>query len=218
MLLTANEEIIYLWDIRGENFDDYICYYRGHKTKISSLIKYNEKMFASCSLDGIIILWNYNEKVIIKKFEACDSKISMIKLNNGNLCSSGIDSSIKIWDTKSCKCLTILKGHTKIVQSLCQFKDGVILSSSKDGTIKSWKNNQCISTLFIKNINKLLIIDNNFFVCIYDYDNAKIFDKRKFNCCQELRCETSANLSSNFIKLNNNNLLFYNNCEIIIWK
>ena len=128
MLLTVNDEIIYLWDIRGENFDDYICYYRGHKTKINYLIKYNEKIFASCSHDGIIILWNYNEKVKIIKIKACNSYIScMIKLNNGNLCSSGNDSSIKIWDTQSGKCLTVLKGHKKIVKSLCQFRDGVIL-------------------------------------------------------------------------------------------
>ena len=138
----------------------------------------------------------------------------MIKLNNGNLCSSGIDSSIKIWDYKSGKCITILKGHKGIVKSLCQFRDGVILSGSKDGEIKAWKNNQCLSTLFIKDIEKLFIIDNNCFAYLSEHNNVKIFDKRKFNCCQDF----SQTLSSNCIKLENKNLLFYNKYEIIIWK
>ena len=216
MILTANEKIIYLWDIRGENYDDdYICYYRGHKTNINILIKYNDKIFASYSIGGKIILWNYNARVIIKKIETYNSKITcIIKLNDGNLCSSGIDSSIKIWDFKNGKCINILEGHKNAVQFLCQFRDGVILSGSKDDTIKAWKNNQCISTLFIKDINNLFIINNNFFAYLSDFNNVKIFDKRTFNCCQEL----SGTISSKFIKLKNNNLLFYHKSEIIIWK
>ncbi len=66
------------------------------------------------------------------------------------LASSAADNIVKLWDTKSGKCLNILKGHQAIVWSVAWCPDKKTLaSSSADETIKLWDVNtgECLKTL-----------------------------------------------------------------------
>jgi WD40 repeat protein len=66
------------------------------------------------------------------------------------LASGSLDHTIKIWDTKTGKCINTLKGHKDWVLSVVYSPDGLTLASgSHDNTIKIWdiKTGKCINTL-----------------------------------------------------------------------
>ncbi len=46
--------------------------------------------------------------------------------------------NVKIWDTKSGKCLKTLKGHSEAVESLTILSNGILASGSEYATIKIW--------------------------------------------------------------------------------
>ena len=70
-----------------------------------------------------------------------DCILTMILLNNGNLCSGSADRTIRIWDWKNGKCLSCKKAHNDWVKSIYQFNSQILLSGSDDRNIKIWNLN-----------------------------------------------------------------------------
>jgi WD40 repeat protein len=70
-------------------------------------------------------------------------------LANGNLASSYLDNTIKIWDTVSYTCSATLTGHQRSVYCLAELVNGNLASGSADGVIKIWDtvSYTCIATL-----------------------------------------------------------------------
>ena len=63
--------------------------------------------------------------------------------------SGGADSSLRLWDIASGKCLRTLPGHRQAVMSVCMRPDGLFgLSGSFDNTIKLWnlQTGECLNT------------------------------------------------------------------------
>ncbi|MBF0384214.1 MAG: DUF4365 domain-containing protein, partial [Magnetococcales bacterium] len=64
--------------------------------------------------------------------------------------SASSDSTIKVWDADSGKCIGTLEGHLAPVNHICLSKDGASLfSNSDDSSIKIWdvKSGSCLATL-----------------------------------------------------------------------
>lgn len=144
LLSGTNDNKIYLRDLN--NPKDVIALFDKHTYWVNCLVKCDEKYFASASNDESIIIWDYyNKNIVSQLFGHAQGVLSLIKLNNGNLCSGSADSTIKIWDIKKFCCLMELKSHK--IKCLYQLKDDTLLSGSDDSTIKIWKNFQCVKTL-----------------------------------------------------------------------
>ena len=207
MLLSSHENTICLWDINSDK-DECIYKFNGHGTWVNCLIKYDDKIFASASNDHKIIIWDYEQRKIIKKFKLHkDSILALIKLNDGNLCSGGADFAINILDWKKEKLINNLKGHTNMVKCLCQMDNETLLSGSDDKTIKVWKNYECIFTIEGHSdlVKALLKLNDNYFVS-GSFDNTiKIWDIKTFLSLQTLSDNTSKILC--LLKLDNNELV-----------
>ena len=133
--------------------------------------------------------------------------MTLIKLNNGNLCSGGADMIIKIWDLNYKCCIKELIGHEKWVKCLYQLNDGTILSGSDDKTIKVWRNNECVNTL-IKHehsVRTFCQIDNNHFASGSFDNNIIIWDLKTMNYVDILKGHTSNVIC--IIKLRDDNKL-----------
>lgn len=61
-----------------------------------------------------------------------------IALHGNKLFSGSYDTSIRVWDLTTFKCIQRLVGHTSSVEALTTGKDK-LFSASTDNTIKSWK-------------------------------------------------------------------------------
>jgi WD40 repeat protein len=72
--------------------------------------------------------------------------ITALVLNTDNhLLTGSYDSTIKVWNTSTFKCIKILKGHTSFITALSTVKpDGNFISASNDLTIRIWSDYNCI--------------------------------------------------------------------------
>ena len=68
-----------------------------------------------------------------------DCALTIISLDNNNICSGSADNSIKIWNWSEKKCIVNVLGHKRWVKCLCQMEHGNILSGNDDKTIKIWR-------------------------------------------------------------------------------
>ena len=220
-ILSATSECnIGLWDIDNNDCKDAIFNFLGHELWVNSLVKCNDRFFASGSNDKNIFIWDYHERKQIRTIKAHDDCIlCLIKLKNGNLCSGSSDLFIKIWNWNNGYCLSKIKAHENWVKCLCEFEDGIIISGSDDKTIKIWKNDQCLNTLngHTNSVRTLCKIDENYFAS-GSFDNTiKIWDFNRKACIQDLRGHTS-NVSC-LLKLNNDDLISCStDYTIKIWK
>ena len=104
---------------------------------------------------------NSNKTVKPKKAAQRDS-IRILKGHGGNVSSVAItsdgklivsgsgDTSVRVWETSSGKCLSVLEGHTKFISGVAITSDGkLIVSGSEDGTVRVWETSsgKCLSVL-----------------------------------------------------------------------
>lgn len=130
----------------------------GHQDSIHCLVKINEHMFASASIDGVILLWNANDLSCVRKL---DESIHATQNNSNNsddmlrgplryvshmsvinakyLCAA-VGKSICVFDIEDGECvLRIRDAHETIVVKIISLHNGNLLAScSEDTVIKIW--------------------------------------------------------------------------------
>jgi WD40 repeat protein len=207
-LLSGTSECnICLRDIYSTT-DDFIFNFLGHENYVLCLVKCNNNIFASGGNDGTIRIWNYYQKIEIRKIDDGNNSIlCLIKLKNGNLCSGGSDLSIKFWNWENGEFLNeIVKAHDEYIKCLCEIKENILLSGSDDNTIKIWKEYECCGVLeeHKNTVRALCKINNNYFASGSFDNKIKIWDFKNMKCIQTLEGHYS-NVNA-VIKLKNNSL------------
>ena len=67
----------------------------------------------------------------------------------GLIASASDDSTVRVWEAASGKCLGVLEGHNSRVNSVAWAPDGLIASASDDSTVRVWEaaSGQCLGVL-----------------------------------------------------------------------
>lgn len=114
----------------------------GHSERINALalIDHDKCIFASCSDDKTIRMWDYGRGgTQIKCFEGHRSQVyDILKYNNEALISASGDTTIKIWSIKHNYPVKTLTGHKGDVFTLSDVNIQLIASGSSDMTVKLW--------------------------------------------------------------------------------
>ena len=152
---------------------------KAHDNEIQYIMKFSEMEIISCGDDGAIKRWSINceysfddikryellEKFTLngsEKVHKCTYKI--IKLNNGNLCSCGNDSTIKFW-TKNDKSekysnYKVLKCEAEYVQSVMELEDDKLVAGGWHHTqffdIKNFKAETDIKQTMTEHANAMI--------------------------------------------------------------
>ena len=74
----------------------------------------------------------------LSTLEGCGGVLALAQLPDGRLASGSQDSTIRIWDVGSGRCLSILERHGDFVSALALLPDGQLVSGSFDKTIGLW--------------------------------------------------------------------------------
>ena len=99
--------------------------------------------------------------------------------------SASSDSSIKLWDLETQKCLSTLKGHEKDVISL-EFIEGkrLLASGSRDSTIRFWDlaSGECVQLIYEGEnaIKSLKSIEESEKIVSLNEKGVVLYDVRKF--------------------------------------
>ena len=167
----------------------------GHSLWVTSLVKCDEKHFASASNDAKIFIWDSDNNIKIRELMGhTDCILTMILLNNGYLCTGSADKKIRLWNWENGDCLFYSQAHDNWVKCLFQFNDEVFLSGSDDKTIKIWDMNlNIVGVLKGHNhsVRTFCKIGENYFASGSFDKTIKIWDFKEKKCVQTLVGHTS---------------------------
>ena len=65
--------------------------------------------------------------------------VKCVAATGDGLCVSGSnDKTLRVWDTRTGKCLRVMEGHTDWVRCIAAIGDSMCVSGSDDGTLRVW--------------------------------------------------------------------------------
>jgi len=133
----------------------------GHRDWVNQVEIWDNRLL-SCSDDTTVKLWDLETRQCLRTFEGHVGQIqsfagSISKLlipNNlsdplmGKLITASLDSTLKVWDLATARCIQTLFGHVEGVWCVA-FDSLRIVSGAQDATIKIWdaESGSCLHTL-----------------------------------------------------------------------
>ncbi len=149
MLLSGSfDNTMKQWSIRDGELN-YSNTFEDHRGPIRAIVEFPDGETASGSDDKSIIISTKWRSLVFSLRGHTDCVYALTVLKDGRLASGSADTTIKLWDPKTGKCLQSLGGHDNAVAALAVLKDGRLASGSHDKTIKLWdaQTGKCVETL-----------------------------------------------------------------------
>ena len=103
--------------------------------------KDSHQIFASCSADGDIKIWQVGCCQSLRTLRGHSGDVYSVAFSSDGkaIASGGADKTIKLWDVDTGELVNIFEGHSRAVLSVAISPDDQILASgSIDGTVKLW--------------------------------------------------------------------------------
>lgn len=148
----------------------------GHSRDIINLININDNVIASASRDACIKLWDVNKKEEIFTVYSSKSMCPIIQIEKGKFSFTSDDNRIILFNFKTKKEITSLKGHTDLITLITLLPSNKIISIAKDNKMIIWDiAKYTILTIYNFNINDdtSIITSIQIFNSQYNYDNEK---------------------------------------------
>jgi WD40 repeat protein len=131
--------------------------------------------------------------------------LALLSKENDYVISGSADSTLKIWDMQTYKCIRTLEGHTSSITCIAVFSEKLIVSGSFDRTIKIWNTRY----------NKKELLDT---ITEYNYIPSSItFISEKLILCRSLYTFKIWNIETKTcIYSNDDSLIYASKCNIIV--
>lgn len=144
-IVSGSNAFIHIWDINTFGYQRKLVI---HSKPVSGLVEINNETLASCSFDGLIIIWDMVSFTAQAQIDGPHkSSITCIALMNEQYLLTGDDDNvIHVFDINSRKCVETINQHSKTITALIKIANAstiandklIIVSCSLDGTISIW--------------------------------------------------------------------------------
>ncbi|KAH7089950.1 WD40-repeat-containing domain protein [Paraphoma chrysanthemicola] len=152
-LASVSYHTVKLWDL---TFGNCLHTLKGHGEEVSSVaFSHDSTRLASTSLDSNIKVWDVGSGECLQTLKLEGSRICSITFSHDSTQIASADHTIRIWDTRTNKCLGILKGDEKsdgmITALAFSHNSCQLASSSGAGFIKIWEvaSGNCLQAILI---------------------------------------------------------------------
>jgi WD40 repeat protein len=105
----------------------------GHFSTVNDILYLEKSLFASCSLDYTVKIWNLEKGEKSKTLFHSDEVKSLVLLRNGLLASCSDDTTIGVWNYTIGELVKILTDHTDRLTSMVILQNGYLASACSDG-------------------------------------------------------------------------------------
>jgi len=170
LIASSSREEIMIWNYKNVELHMILS---AHHSHVITLIKLDDNIIASGSINGSIDMWNYKTGKLQKSLrlgsETFNSVCTLLKLDDTTIATGENNFKIHIWNFQTENLITTLEGHQGPVYSLIYLDENTFASGSKDGTIKIWNNKSydIVRSLRLHgyNFNTLLKLDDDTLAC-----------------------------------------------------
>lgn len=195
LLSGSNDKKIILWDLSEAKI---FKKFEGHTDCINSIIfsKIKQETFLSTSKDGLIKLWDINNKEqLIRNYRGHEGSVNRacFSISEKVILSCGDDKTVKLWEKETGNILKTLEGHDYPVKfvTFCYETDSIV-SFADDGKIKYWKKGNNIMVKGFsgqkKYMNCIAISQDETLIAGASADpEIKIFEKNSTNLFRVLK-------------------------------
>lgn len=217
LVCTGNSTgIIQLWSL---NFGMSLMFFRNHFNAILKVVflKKTSRFILSCSIDGIIKLFDLKKLSVIKIMETVKyvENFKFFDINYSNkliVSSSDFSDNIYLWSLKTGNLKEIIpNGDLKIFDLRFDDKKNKIVLSNRTGIIKIW-NIEIFPNVYLKITCKTIYVNSELlavntipvlkqFVFLSNQGRLLILDSTNFKFITSLRCFSKKTLSNGHKKI-----------------
>ncbi|MBY0544109.1 MAG: WD40 repeat domain-containing protein [Gammaproteobacteria bacterium] len=136
-------------------------------------------------------LWGFfGARECVQTFKGHSDALWSVKaLPNGNIITTSVDKTLKIWDPETGQCLQTLTGHSDTVYDVVVLSNGQLVSCSRDKTLKVWslETGECLQTLSGNKefVDGVAVLPNGLVVSS-SYSTLKVWNPETGECLQTL--------------------------------
>lgn len=190
LLSGGDTEDLCLWDLKTWN----VRTLKGHESTARHVtFSRNGQQAASCDEDGVLILWDIAQGIVLRKFSSDEENISAVAFSHdGRQLACGLDEGrLKLLDVQNLNALLTVEGHGQSVKTLTFSPDGSRLATAgDDSTVRVWEarelrpvwagetNNAIDKVLFSKDGATVFTADEDGYIQLWDATTGQ--SKRRF--------------------------------------
>ena len=200
---------------------------------LSVAISSDTRLLAISDIEGQLYLWKLNHESNIKLTLLAILKGHFKWLrniafspNNKIIASGGEDTTVRLWDIETKRCLEVFEGHLDRVRKVTFSSEGNILAScSDDRNIKLWNVNskELITTLTghqdrVRGIQ--FSSDGEFIISASEDNIVRIWDTQQYSVIRQFKLEEQKDNPLRELILSPNNNFFVtgcDDCQVRLW-
>lgn len=176
IITGSRDHTIGIWNSIG----DLLYRLEGHQQSVRCL-DVSEEYLVSGSYDGTCKLWDYKKGKFIRNVHIHEKRVYCVKLYNGYVASSGLDTDVKISKVDGSAYTAYRLGNS--IVAWIEFQDNFVVCASLDGTIVKYNyvhqkvefTIQETATVKCQKIfNNLIIVGTSKEVKIYSFNSGKL--------------------------------------------
>ncbi|OMO63433.1 hypothetical protein COLO4_32463 [Corchorus olitorius] len=149
---SSRDKTVRFWSLDDSDKRKYVSskILLGHSSFVGPLAwispdeEFPEGGIVSGGMDTMVFVWDLRTGEKVQSLKGHKLQVSGIALDNGDIISSSVDSTLKRW--RNGQPVESWEAHQSAIQAVIRLPSGELVSGSTDATLKLWRGKTCVHT------------------------------------------------------------------------